>query len=136
MRRFEVNRFCWARLGNSMGEADGLWGKILSVFDLRRCSENRDVWLELRHGFIRWEEGGCCQKMTVADVCMKPLVSTGIAEDMVFQRFIAEQGADSLERYRARSGDSPCGCDGCTQRIVTSGPGADEHEVEQVDVAV
>jgi hypothetical protein len=32
------------------------------------------------------------------DVCVEPLVRTGVAEDMVFQGFVAEERADTLER--------------------------------------
>ncbi len=136
MRGFEVDGVCWASLGGSTGEVDGLWGNVVGVFDLRGCAENRNAWRESRHGLIRRDEGGCCGKLAVADVCVKPLIGAGITQNMVFRRFVAEQGADSFERCRARAGESPCGCDGCAQGIITSGAGADEHEVERLDVAV
>lgn len=33
-------------------------------------------------------------------------------------------------------GKSPCGCDGGSERIIAPGTGADQHEVERLDVAV
>ena len=98
MRGFEVAGFCYASFGSSPGEVDGLWGNVMGVFDLRGCAENWNAWRESRHGLIWRDEGGCCDKVAVADVCVEPLIRTGIAENMVFLGFVAEKRADALER--------------------------------------
>ena len=98
MRGFEVDGFCYASLGGSTGEVDGLWGNVMDVFDLRGCAENWNAWRESRHGLIWRKESGGRGKVAVKDVCVEPLVCTGVAEDMVFLGFVAEEGADALER--------------------------------------
>ena len=98
VRGLEVDGFCYASLESSTGEVDGLWGGAVGVLDERGGVKNRNAWRESRHGLIWRDEGGCCDKVAVADVCVDPLIRTGVAEDMVFLGFVAEEGADALER--------------------------------------
>lgn len=55
---------------------------------------------------------------------------------MVFQGVVAEEGADAFKLRGVGAGEPPCGGDGGPEGIVASRAGADEHEVQRVDVTV
>lgn len=98
VRGLEVDGFGGACLSRPAGEVDGLRGGAVGVLDEWGRGKNRDVRREPRLGFIGRKQGRGRGEAAVKDVCVEPLVRTGVAEDMVFLRFVAEEGADALER--------------------------------------
>ena len=98
VRGLEVDGLGRACLRSPAGEVDGLRGGAVGVLNKRGCAKNRDPRREPRLGFIRCKKGRDGGKAAVKDVCVEPLVCTGVAEDMVFLWLVAEEGANSFER--------------------------------------
>jgi hypothetical protein len=98
VRGLEVDGLGGACLSGPEGDVDCLRGGAVRVLKERGGGENRDARHEPRLGFIGHEECGGRREAVVKDVCVEPLVRTGVTEDMVFLGFVAEEGADALER--------------------------------------
>ncbi len=98
VRGFQVDGLGRASLSGPAGEVEGLRGGAVGVLNERRCAENRRARGEPRLGFIGRQQGRGRDEAAIKDVCVEPLVRTGVAEDMVFLWFVAEEGADPLER--------------------------------------
>ena len=90
MRGLEVDGLGRACLRGPAGEVDGLRGGAVGVLNERRCVKNRDAWREPRLGFIGREQNWGIGEAAIQDVCVEPLVRTGVAKDMVFLWFVAE----------------------------------------------
>lgn len=99
VRGLEVDGLGRACLRGPAGEVDRLRGGAVGVLDERGGGENRDAWSEPRLGFIGRKQGRGRGEAVIKDMCVEPLVRTGVTEDMVFMGFVAEERADALERH-------------------------------------
>ena len=78
VRGLEVDGLGGACLGGTAGKVDCLRGGAVGVLDERGGGENRDARRESRLGFSgRKECGGRCEA-AVKDLCVEPLVCTGV----------------------------------------------------------
>ena len=91
MRGLEVDGLGRACLSGSAGEVYGLRGGTVGMLKERRGAKNRRTRREPRLGFIGRKKGRGRGEAAVKDVCVEPLVRTGVAEDMVFLGFVAEK---------------------------------------------
>ena len=107
----EVNRLSGACLRGPACELDSLRRGAVRMFDERGGGENRDARCEPRLGFIWRKQGRRRCEAAVQNMCVEPLIRTGVSEDMVFCCFISKEGANAFKHCRAGSGESPGSCD-------------------------
>lgn len=79
VRGLEVDGLGGSCLSRPAGEVDGLRGGAVGVLDERGCGKNRDARREPRLGFIGRKQGRGSGEAAVKDVCVEPLVCTGVA---------------------------------------------------------